>query len=210
MSRRSRRATAHTYEVNEGAGKNLSVGTPPSVEQSLSEEAHDKGRRYLLEHAAQLLQRQGSRRKGSKKGSVKRYDVGAATRGWSIVAPHSINERREVYEQCGSQCFVAKPEIKNGRVVKLGFPICDTCHHHKCTCKIDPRGVKAAFRRARQYGHENIAKKAEGIMRSISPAKLTAAATQKARKTRKATASRRTRRSKRTVKKRATKRRTRR
>ena len=76
----------------------------------------------------------------------------SVTRGWRKQAP-SKKQRRTMRKSCGSTCFLG---------AKGRFPICK-----KRTCKVDKRGVYAAFIRAKQWGHSAIAKKALRSLRSL-------------------------------------------
>ena len=51
--------------------------------------------------------------------------------------------------------LVTPPTTADGITAKLKFPICS-----KSSCKINSKGVLSAYRRARQYGYDNVAKKA--------------------------------------------------
>lgn len=56
--------------------------------------------------------------------------------GWSKLAP-SAKERTQMKHTCGNKCFLGPNK---------SFPICT-----KHTCKIHPKGVYAAYIRARAY-----------------------------------------------------------
>lgn len=58
------------------------------------------------------------------------------TRGWKNQAP-GFHERTIMLKKCGKKCFLG---------TRKSFPICK-----KNTCKIAPKGVYAAYIRARQY-----------------------------------------------------------
>ena len=60
-----------------------------------------------------------------------------------------------VYRVCGPYCYLV-PKTK-------GFPICPKCSNDKCQCQLDCGGVLSAYRRARQYKHEDVAKLAKEI-----------------------------------------------
>lgn len=84
----------------------------------------------------------------------RRILVGGATHkrlqnggGWKTRAPSRGEERKIQYEKCGDKCFLL-PE-------KYGFPICA-----KGTCDPDCDGIVTAYRRARQYHHEDVAQRA--------------------------------------------------
>ena len=61
-----------------------------------------------------------------------------SSKGWAQKSP-GTRERRIMKEQCGSKCFL-------GPIGESSFPICN-----KGTCNINPKGIYAAFVRARQY-----------------------------------------------------------
>jgi hypothetical protein len=59
--------------------------------------------------------------------------------GWAKQAPGTV-ARREMKTKCGSKCFL-------GPVSESCFPICATG-----TCKINIKGIYAAYVRAREHG----------------------------------------------------------
>ena len=59
--------------------------------------------------------------------------------GWSKQAPGTV-ARREMKKKCGSKCFL-------GPISESCFPICATG-----TCKINIKGIYAAYTRAREHG----------------------------------------------------------
>lgn len=73
----------------------------------------------------------------------------SATRGWRKQSP-GTHERTLMMRRCGKKCFLGPNK---------SFPICK-----KYTCKVDKRGVQAAFIRARQWGYTNIAKRAKKLL----------------------------------------------
>ena len=75
------------------------------------------------------------KRSRSRKRSRKRKSVPWA--GWGKVAPQG-HARTVMLRDCGSKCFLGP---------KKSFPICS-----KGTCKINRKGVWAAYIRARQWG----------------------------------------------------------
>lgn len=87
----------------------------------------------------------------------------SVTRGWSKQAPGK-HQRTTMQKWCGKKCFLG---------AKGRFPICK-----KRTCKVDKRGIYAAFIRAKQWKHSVIAKKA---LRSLRSLKVLRSMTQKRR-----------------------------
>jgi hypothetical protein len=76
----------------------------------------------------------------------------SATRGWRKQSP-GTHERTLMMRRCGRKCFLGPNKT---------FPICK-----KRTCKVDRRGVQAAFIRARQWGYTYIAKRAKKLLQSL-------------------------------------------
>lgn len=60
------------------------------------------------------------------------------TKGWSLKNP-STRQRKVMLKKCGNKCFLGPNK---------SFPICN-----KGTCRINPRGVYAAYVRAKQWGN---------------------------------------------------------
>ena len=73
----------------------------------------------------------------------------SATRGWKKMSP-GTHARTVMMRRCGKKCFLGPNK---------SFPICK-----KNTCKVDKRGVQAAFNRARQWGYTHIAKRAKKLL----------------------------------------------
>ncbi len=89
-------------------------------------------------------------RKTGKKGR------GTYLRGWSKQQPN-FRERTIMMNKCGKKCFLGPNK---------SFPICK-----KKSCKINRKGVHAAYNRAKEYAsikgtqkYRNIAKKAYSIL----------------------------------------------
>ena len=70
--------------------------------------------------------------------------------GWHAMAP-SKRQRTVMRKKCGAKCFLGPG---------LSYPVCA-----KNSCKINPKGVHAAYSRAREWHHESIAKRAKRFMR---------------------------------------------
>ena len=67
-----------------------------------------------------------------------------SSRGWSRNAPRSVGERSAVLSKCGRRCFLGPGKT---------FPICERLGSGSGSgaCKIDRRGVAAAYSRAREW-----------------------------------------------------------
>lgn len=66
--------------------------------------------------------------------------------GWSKEAPFGA-ARTRMYRRCGSKCFLGKKTP--GDKQHPDFPICT-----KGTCRINRKGLWAAFVRAREWGNK--------------------------------------------------------
>ena len=75
-------------------------------------------------------------------------------RGWSKQAP-GFKQKKIMSQKCGRKCFLGP---------KTSFPICS-----KNTCKINKKGVYAAYVRAKQYKRRNISKKALKLLKRMNP-----------------------------------------
>ena len=64
--------------------------------------------------------------------------------GWHKLAPFGA-QRTRMYKKCGKKCFLGKKTP--GDKQHPDFPICN-----KGTCKINPKGVYAAYVRAKEWG----------------------------------------------------------
>ena len=61
---------------------------------------------------------------------------------WSRIAPKTIGDRSAVLSKCGPRCFLGSRKT---------FPICARLGAGADACKIDSRGVAAAYSRAREW-----------------------------------------------------------
>jgi hypothetical protein len=78
-------------------------------------------------------------------------------RNWSKKSP-GFRERKIMSKKCGRKCFLGP---------NTSFPICN-----KNTCKVNPKGVYAAYVRSRQYRKSNkkyykISKKASDMLKKM-------------------------------------------
>lgn len=71
---------------------------------------------------------------------------------WSRVAPRSVSDRSAVLSKCGKRCFLGPHKT---------FPICARLGSGSSskTCKINRRGVQAAYIRAREWASITARKK---------------------------------------------------
>jgi len=74
------------------------------------------------------------------------------SRKWSRDAPKSIGDRSAVLSKCGRKCFLGPSK---------SFPICARLGSGagSGTCKVDRRGVAAAYSRAREWASITARKK---------------------------------------------------
>ena len=73
-------------------------------------------------------------------------------RGWKKEKP-GFHEKTVMLKKCGQKCFLG---------TKKRFPICK-----KNTCRISRKGLHAAYTRARQYKHNDIASKAYHMLYDV-------------------------------------------
>jgi hypothetical protein len=75
------------------------------------------------------------------------------SRGWSRVAPKTVGERSALMSKCGRRCFLGPGKT---------FPVCARLGAGASagSCKIDRRGVAAAYSRAREWASITARKKA--------------------------------------------------
>ena len=64
--------------------------------------------------------------------------------GWSQKAPFGA-ARTRMYKKCGKKCFLGRKTLGNKQ--HPDFPICS-----KGTCKVNSKGLYAAYIRAKQWG----------------------------------------------------------
>lgn len=73
-------------------------------------------------------------------------------RGWKTEQP-GFHQKTVMLQKCGKKCFLGPNK---------SFPICT-----KNTCKINKKGVYAAYIRSRQYKHRKISQKAKRLIRKL-------------------------------------------
>ena len=74
-------------------------------------------------------------------------------RSWKKNAP-GTHARTVMLKKCGKKCFLGP---------KKSFPICT-----KGTCRVNPRGVRAALARASEWKYATIANKARRMFRRLT------------------------------------------
>ena len=91
---------------------------------------------------------------------------------WSHDAPKSVGDRRSVLQKCGRRCFLGPGKT---------FPICARLGSGAGAaaggeCKIDRRGVQAAYSRAREWAAITARKKRSSVKAARAHRKYTAIA----------------------------------
>ena len=87
---------------------------------------------------------------------------------WSRRAPKTVGDRSAVLTTCGRRCFLGSGTT---------FPICARLGSARSrSCKIDRRGVQAAYSRARQWAAITARKKGSSIKAARSHRRYTAVA----------------------------------
>jgi hypothetical protein len=94
-----------------------------------------------------------------------------SSRKWSRVAPKSVGDRRAVLAKCGRRCFLGPGK---------SFPICARLGSGSGSgpgpCKIDRRGVAAAYSRSREWAAITARKKRTSMKAARAHRKYTAIA----------------------------------
>jgi hypothetical protein len=99
-----------------------------------------------------------------------RRSSSSSSRGWSRVAPKTVGERSAVLAKCGRRCFLGPGKT---------FPICarlGSGSGSARTCKVDRRGVAAAYSRAREWSAITARKKGSSAKAARAHRKYTAVA----------------------------------
>ncbi len=92
---------------------------------------------------------------------------------WSHDAPKSLGDRRSVLQKCGRRCFLGPGKT---------FPICARLGSgvgagaEGGECKIDRRGVQAAYSRAREWAAITARKKRSSVKAARAHRKYTSVA----------------------------------
>jgi len=81
-----------------------------------------------------------------------------STKGWRKSAPRLHRPRAAVYARCGAGAFLMPDPAKPGM---SKFPIVGKADG----CAPDCRALRAAYARAQQYGHGEVARKAKALGR---------------------------------------------
>jgi len=97
------------------------------------------------------------------------------TRGWSRVAPKTVGERSALLAKCGRRCFLGSRKT---------FPVCARlgagagagARARSRDCKINRRGVAAAYSRAREWASITARKKRSSLKAASAHRRYTAVA----------------------------------
>jgi hypothetical protein len=90
-----------------------------------------------------------------------------SSRGWFRRAPKTVGERSALLSKCGRKCFLGTGKT---------FPICARLGSGAESCKIDRRGVAAAYSRAREWAAITARKKRSSVKAARAHRKYTAVA----------------------------------
>jgi len=92
----------------------------------------------------------GSEQSRSRRSSSRRSL--SSSRRWSRVAPKTVKERSALAAKCGRRCFLGPGKT---------FPVCARLGAGSSSgdCKVDRRGVVAAYSRAREWASITARKK---------------------------------------------------
>lgn len=90
-----------------------------------------------------------------------------SSRGWFRRAPKTVGERSALLSKCGRKCFLGTGKT---------FPICARLGSGAESCKIDRRGVAAAYSRAREWAAITARKKRSSVKAARAHRRYTAVA----------------------------------
>lgn len=76
----------------------------------------------------------------------------SSTKGWAKMSPKKGKEREQLFMKCGSKSFLSPKNLK--------FPVMTK------DCKYSPKGLQAAYNRAKQWNYTKIAAKAKSLLKS--------------------------------------------
>ena len=97
-----------------------------------------------------------------------RSERSRSSRGWSRIAPKTVGERSALLAKCGRRrCFLGPGKT---------FPICPRLGLAAGSCKVDRRGVAAAYSRARQWAAITARKKRSSSKAASAHRRYTAVA----------------------------------
>jgi len=121
--------------------------------------------REVYEHYAMQPAVHRAMKKHVESAAKRHHHQGSVTRGWIGAKPTTLAERREVYHRCGDACFL-QPDT-------LGFPVCPkkatrnlaSLPHAPDACFRSCQAIQSAYRRARQWKHEEVAREADALRR---------------------------------------------
>jgi len=77
-----------------------------------------------------------------------KFEIDRTAVSWSEKKPHTMSDRRKLYDACGKDAFLV-PE-------KLKFPICNKVSTKKSKCVYNCKGLKAASSRAGEWKYKNV------------------------------------------------------
>ena len=89
------------------------------------------------------------------------------SRKWSRIVPKHVGDRSALLAKCGHRCFLGPGKT---------FPICPRLGAGSNDCKVDRRGVVAAYSRAREWASITARKKRSSSKAARAHRKYTAVA----------------------------------
>jgi len=87
----------------------------------------------------------------------KKYPVDRSETPWGLKKPDRKNDRKTIYDKCGSSCFLMKKDDK------LNFPVCNK----DLPCTYNCRGIKAASSRAGEWKYEKVLQTSKKLTRDL-------------------------------------------
>jgi hypothetical protein len=88
---------------------------------------------------------------------------GRPTRGWYVMYPRRGSQRHELAAACGDKCFLSPRTEGFPICAQLGIPAAQPAEQ----CLPMRQGIQAAYNRARQWRHEQIADEAQAMLQHV-------------------------------------------
>ena len=124
--------------------------TSPKRKDFTTKKGHEKynrrGHRQSRAQGSRTIRRPYTKKGGRRRKTMKKRRKRVPWAGWGKLAPHGA-ERTRMYKKCGQRCFLGTKTP--GDKQHPDFPICA-----RGTCKVNKKGLYAAYVRAKQWGNK--------------------------------------------------------
>lgn len=89
----------------------------------------------------------------------KSFRVDRENTPWEQKKPHSMKERRTLFDRCGEDAFLLPKALK--------FPIANKIDKKSSSCTYNCRGLKAASSRAGEWKYKNVLEKSKRLTKEL-------------------------------------------